>query len=499
MVHVTGLYKGRVGKQFTGALGATFIAAASSGAILAFAPTAVAAPDSGSEAAATAASQPAKSRASQTHDAEDAPASVPTGETSSADEELHDKVLDGDDAEDEIDADAAEEESAAAADRATVEIDTAPQEAPAEEPGEAPADVVDVVGSVVLAGNARIAEVDEPAPRADTGIALVDPPAPAKDAVFTGRPSLIASVVTLGLRLIKPVLQLFGIELNGTSARIPLFSDGIPPFFVRGGLNVTSEDVNGWKTWTLEPRKPTGKVVIGVHGGSFISTASLFHWSTYAGLARKTGATVVVPLYPLANAEGTGGTAKTVVPVMADFIAAQVAKHGAANVSVLGDSAGGSIALAATQQLVIRCANDLQCLADTLPGRMVLLSPALDASASNPNIALVDDPLLSPKSSRRNGLWWARGLETADDPTGTFNPLASPLYGSLEHLPPTTVYAGSLDLRTPDVLVLQQKAAATGADVAFRLRNGMIHDWMIFPFLPEALRDRASLASDLGL
>ncbi len=61
------------------------------------------------------------------------------------------------------------------------------------------------------------------------------------------------------------------------------------------------------------------------------------------------------------------------------------------------------------------------------------------------------------------------------------------------------MYAGSLDLRTPDVLVLQQKAVAAGADVTFRLRNGQIHDWMIFGSLPDARRENANLDADLGL
>lgn len=276
----------------------------------------------------------------------------------------------------------------------------------------------------------------------------------------------------------------------------------MPPFFVTPGLTVTKDTYNGWTTWRLAPPHPTDKVVVAVHGGSFISTASLFHWATYADLARRTGATVVVPLYPVANAEGTGGTARTVVPVVpvvADFIAAQVAQHGADNVSILGDSAGGSIALAATQQLALRCGGDQSCLDQVMPTRMVLLSPALDASTSNPDIALVDDPLLSVKTTARNGLWWSKGLETPQDPTGTRNPLASPLYGSLDDLPTTAVYAGSLDIRTPDVLVLEGKAAAAGADLTFRLRNGEIHDWIIFGFLPDARAERPNLHADLGL
>lgn len=329
----------------------------------------------------------------------------------------------------------------------------------------------------------------------------VTPPEAVAEEMFTGRPSLVTQVFVAGLRLIKPVLNLFGLELNGTSARIPFFTDGKPPFFLTFGLNVTSTQYQGWKVWTLAPSaEPPDKVVVAVHGGSFIATASLFHWWTYADMVRDTGATVVVPLYPLANAEGTGGTAKTVVPTVADFIAEQVAEHGAENVSVLGDSAGGSIALAAAQLLVQRCGGEQECLDAVLPGRMVLLSPALDAGANNPDAALVNDPLLNPEISRRNGLWWAKGLETADDPDGTKNPLASPLFGSLEHLPPTAVYAGSLDSRTPDVLVLREKANGTpGAEFTFELRKGQIHDWTIFGFLPDAHAERPNIYRDLGL
>ena len=55
-------------------------------------------------------------------------------------------------------------------------------------------------------------------------------------------------------------------------------------------------------------------------------------------MARNTGATVIVPIYPLAPQ----GTAATVVPAMADLISSQIDQHGAENVSVYGDSAGGN-------------------------------------------------------------------------------------------------------------------------------------------------------------
>ncbi|MEV0669316.1 alpha/beta hydrolase fold domain-containing protein [Mycobacterium sp. NPDC050441] len=331
-------------------------------------------------------------------------------------------------------------------------------------------------------------------PYPDSPLAAADAPA------FTGQPSLVEQLFVGGLRLVNPILRLAGIELTGSSASIPFISDGTPPFFLTHGLTVSSSEYDGWKVWTLTPANPSGKVVVAVHGGAFVSQVNIFQWWTYTDMARDTGATVVVPLYPLANAEGTGGTAKTVVPTMADFIADQVAEHGADNVSVLGDSVGGTIALAAAQELVRRCDGDETCLSQTLPGHMVLISPFLDLSMSNPNIALVDDPLLSAASSRNYAKLWAAGLGTPDDPDGTKNPIASPLYGSLEGLPPTTVYTGSLDMRAPDVLVLQQRAASTpGTDFEFELRNGAIHDWVIFAFLPDAIAERPGIYEHLGI
>ena len=66
-------------------------------------------------------------------------------------------------------------------------------------------------------------------------------------------------------------------------------------------------------------------------GGDYvIQPTILFHWLKYAALARDTGATVVVPIYPVAPQ----GTAGTVVPQMADIISSEIDQHGAENVSV---------------------------------------------------------------------------------------------------------------------------------------------------------------------
>jgi triacylglycerol lipase len=327
--------------------------------------------------------------------------------------------------------------------------------------------------------------VSPPIESAAPAVASSAPPAelaaaalpPADQRLYTGTPSLVSQVVTLGLRVVDVVLRPFGGILAFTSLDIPIFTDGVPPFFLTHGLHAQRSDFEGTPVWTLRPSSSTEKVIIGLHGGAYVAEASLFHWWTYTDMARDTGATVVVPLYPLLPE----GNAAEVVPDTADFISAMISQHGAENVSVIGDSAGGGLALAATQELVRR--------GSAVPSRMVLLAPWLDATVSDPRSAAIDgdDPLLDVPSLQDDGSQWAGSL-------GADHPYASPLNGSLDGLPPTTVFSGSLDLLTPDSLRLRQRTIDEGlTNFSFDFRNGMIHDWPIFAFLPDAIGIRPAI------
>jgi triacylglycerol lipase len=174
-----------------------------------------------------------------------------------------------------------------------------------------------------------------------------------------------------------------------------------------------------------------------------------------------------------------GGTAGVVVPEMAGLISTEISPHGASHVSVIGDSSGGNLALAALEYMV---ANN-----ETVPASMVLLSPWLDVTMTNPNIAFVHDPLLPVGPCQQIGKVWAGDLPEN-------NYLVSPLDGSLKGLPPTYVYAGSLDSLAPDAVVLQQEAATQGAPMSFVFGDGEFHDWVLltpdgFELLPQIYQE----------
>lgn len=308
----------------------------------------------------------------------------------------------------------------------------------------------------------------------------------------TGPPTLIDRVTVAALRVVRVVSKIIGVDLYGQIGK--LIASANPPFFVKFGLDVRKTEFeaspgNTWKVWEFTPPEPSGKTVVAVHGGGFILQPNLLHWIDYSNMARQTGATVVVPIYPLATTDK--GTAVTVVPAMADYIANQVAAHGAENVSVYADSAGPNLALGALREMVQR--------GDALPARMVLISFTPDLSLSNPDLYTTDDPIIDINDlgfySTVNH--WGDGLDPRD-------PMMSPLFIEPEVLrafPQTTVYIGSLEYMLPDMLLFQQKAVSSGAPFSLVIGDGQFHDWPIggLPINSQAPKVRRDIYRELGL
>ncbi|OFB37605.1 hypothetical protein BA059_18980 [Mycolicibacterium sp. (ex Dasyatis americana)] len=250
---------------------------------------------------------------------------------------------------------------------------------------------------------------------------IVVPPELADHVVATPAPSIIDQVTLFGMEALKQVSQIVGVNI--TMKLGELITTPEPPWFTTIGLDVTKETYEGGDVWVITPPNPTGERVVAVHGSGFVYDPNIIHWMDYAQMARQTGATIVVPRYPLIPA---GGTAENSVPAMADFIAAQVDEYGAENVSVYADSAGGTLSMLAVQKIVRDCNGDSACLATRVPSRMVLLSPGLqgEAAYTDPNVTLVNDPVvwLTEEDKEYFGSW-------AAGPEELWNPMIGPTEG----------------------------------------------------------------------
>ncbi|MGW1770478.1 alpha/beta hydrolase fold domain-containing protein [Streptomyces sp. NPDC002104] len=249
----------------------------------------------------------------------------------------------------------------------------------------------------------------------------------------------------------------------------------LPPRSLGRVAEVSRTFVGAWPVYEVSPLgvEPAARVLY-VHGGGYINELERAHWSLIRTLVTQAQARVVVPAYILAPR----GTADRTVPVAADLLSGLIASGGAGGTVLLGDSAGGGLALAAAQRL--RDRNGAQ------PSRIVLVSPWLDVSMSHPDQAALEagDPMLARPGLREAGRLYAGNL-AADDPR------VSPLHGSFAGLAPLTVFTGTRDVLTTDSRELVHRARAAGADVEFIEEPGLPHAYPLMP-LPEgrAARDR---------
>ncbi|MFW3171445.1 alpha/beta hydrolase fold domain-containing protein [Geodermatophilus sp. CPCC 206100] len=292
-------------------------------------------------------------------------------------------------------------------------------------------------------------------------------------------------------RLLPPLFRLLGarrefadpeVMLRGVRDRQVRPVPYGPPRGLRGvQIEVDVRHDTGWPVYRVLPRSRTAtRAAVYVHGGAWVNQIHPLHWRLVAGLAARSGTAITVPIYPLAPV----GTAATVVPPVADLLAALVDRHGAGQVAVLGDSAGGQIALSAVQLLRDRGVPPLH--------RTVLVSPALDLTLANPEIDLVEpqDPWLARPGTRAAIELWRGDLPVKD-------PMVSPLFGELAGLGPLTVFSGTRDITSPDTRLLVGRARAAGVPVDHHEEPGLVHVHPLLP-VPEGRRARRLMAGVLG-
>jgi epsilon-lactone hydrolase len=236
-----------------------------------------------------------------------------------------------------------------------------------------------------------------------------------------------------------------------------------------GGCRVETRHHEGRPVHRLAPAdgKPAGHVLY-LHGGAYVIDIVALHWSFAARLVEEGRFAVTVPLYPL-GPEAGGARAVDFVLDAYGRLAAEVAPS---DITIMGDSAGGGLSLVLAQMLAAR--------GEPCPRQLVLLSPWLDLTMSNPAIPGVDrrDPFLSRAAALEAARLYAGPLALDD-------PRLSPLYGSMHGLPPITVFTGTRDILNPDVGRLKARIDAVGGQLDLREYRDMIHAWMLFP-MPEA-------------
>ena len=214
--------------------------------------------------------------------------------------------------------------------------------------------------------------------------------------------------------------------------------------------------------FTITPKEgiKNDTVILYLHGGAYVAEMSQKHWEFIQAIVQDTGATVILPDYPLTPKYHYQDVFHMIVPVYTQLLQ----KTDSQNIIIIGDSAGGGMALALCEYL-----QEKQIME---PRKAILISPWLEVGLENPAIDSVqkDDKKLSKESLKIAGLAYAGGNQE-----NLKNYLVSPLYGNVENLNNIVIYTGTYDILNPDVKELVKK----NANIVVKEYEGKSHIWLI--------------------
>jgi epsilon-lactone hydrolase len=284
--------------------------------------------------------------------------------------------------------------------------------------------------------------------------------------------SLRAEIVRLGLRrLLKPKLGA-EVTIARRRERIANFQRWVPMpprdcESVRGELGGVP---------VLRVAMPTScadRHILFLHGGGYVAGSPELYRHLLWRFAAAAAARIAAVAYRLAP--------ENPFPAALDDAAAAwrglLAEGGdRRRMVVMGDSAGGGLALA----LALRLRDE----AERLPAALIAMSPwtdlALTGASLHRNAAA--DPMMNV--AEVPGL--AASYLAGADPRA---PYASPLYGDPRGLPPTLIQVGGDEILRDDSVRMATRMRATGCAVALEIWPRMPHVWQAFaPAMPEARR-----------
>jgi epsilon-lactone hydrolase len=289
--------------------------------------------------------------------------------------------------------------------------------------------------------------------------------------------SLIAQATAFGVRLARIGGRFTDERTLADYIKYHRAGPARPSAAMRRRFDISVKQCNGCEIYTVAPRaaRPTGGVLY-LHGGAYVQSILQWHWRFIAHLVGRLGMTFTVPLYPLAPEHDCAAASAVVLDVYRELLA----QGEASRLVVMGDSAGGGLALSLTMQ-AIRAG-----LAK--PAALVLLSPWLDVTMTDPAQEEIEkvDPLLVRAGPRAAGRWYAGAMSTTD-------PRVSPLYGDIAGLPPILMFCGTHDILVTDARRLAARAAADHVDVEYHEEPGLMHVYPML-FFPESHKAQDRIA-----
>jgi monoterpene epsilon-lactone hydrolase len=284
-----------------------------------------------------------------------------------------------------------------------------------------------------------------------------------------GRMSLRAKSVRLGLSLF--VKGRARHETLEQSRRRFLAMESLIPHPPRDTETITINAGGVSADRVITPASRPNRHVLYLHGGAYrLGAPSTYRHFTWR-IASAAQARVMVIDYRLAPEHPFPAALEDAVSYYCWLLAEGADPR---QIAVIGDSAGGGLALA----LLLK----LRDSGLPLPAAAVVLSPWTDLALTGASITLNAkfDAMVHAEDVPKFAADYLAGA----DPR---HPYASPLYGDPTGLPPTLIQVGSEEVLRDDAVRMAERMQRAHCQAELQLWPGMPHVWHLFaPILPEA-------------
>jgi acetyl esterase/lipase len=231
------------------------------------------------------------------------------------------------------------------------------------------------------------------------------------------------------------------------------------------GVSYERGAVGGVRGIWCRPRiTAPGVVILYLHGGAYVLGSAHAYRHLAGQVAARANAVTFVADYRLAPEAPFPAAVEDARAAYRGLV-----EVGALTIALVGDSAGGGLALA------VLSITRAEALAGTGmgPSAAVALSPWTDLALTGPSLEerADDDPILTPAMLATTGASYLQGHDPRD-------PHASPLYGRLAGLPPIQLHVGTSEILLDDSRRYVERARREGVDATAHIWEGMPH---VFP------------------
>lgn len=207
-----------------------------------------------------------------------------------------------------------------------------------------------------------------------------------------------------------------------------------------------------------------GQVLVVLHGGGFALGSSASHRKLAGHLAKACATAAFVADFRLAPEHPFPAQIEDATAIVEALVSRGIEP---ADITVVGDSAGASVAIATVLSLM--------AARKPLPGQVVTISPWLDMENSGETIRTNDDTdFLIAREGLQGNI--DRYLSGGADPR---DPLVNPLYADFTGFPRLFITASDSESLFADAVRLEERARRAGVDVTFSVGHGQQHVWPI--------------------